>query len=396
MSKISQSVPANFANVHWFRDNNIRVSDASWGNPTADLDYKVEVDEKTGLEKVVSKAKPADRPLVYLMRDGWLQSQGVVSGVKADSKMQAAAIADREAILKELEAKEETAGMAVMLRELWFPNGKAVKPEWIANNCYRRSRGLMGVLLRRKRDNPANWDRDYTVYLEPKEFGPGEAGALAKLVDHILENTLKTAGRKELQPADYFFQAVEMRRILGDKMKESDLIRLNIKRGEAQRAFALVTLDARFPELNIQARCKGNPPETYVYESRKSYLSVAALRHADLVRLVGNKNPENKEDKEYTRNQTRDMTEDYFRKAMAGGKVAAITSRQVIDAAKNSPCILMQYLAAKLTANDGGFAALFTDNYKRINKSLSFLADEDAAYAKLVAENDDKPADKAA
>lgn len=383
---------ANFANVHWFTATNIRVGRKSWGNPMADIDYReVPIDEKDptlGI-KVVSNAKPADDALVYLLRDGWLQSQGVVGVVKADDKMAKAAVEDRYAIIKEYESAEDTASLAVMLRELWFPNGKPIKPEWIANNCYRRSRGIMGVLLRRKRENPANWDHEYIVPVEPKEFGNDTAGKLAKLVDHILENTMKTAGRSELQPVDYFFQAVEMRQLKGDNMRESDLVALHIKRGEAQRAFALVTLDARFPELNIQARCRKEikPGESYKYEKYSSYIDVASLRHNELVRLVGNKNPSDKLDKVYSRPQVLAMTEKYIENAMVGTKTAAITSRKVIEASSQSPCYLLQYLSKKLEVNDGKWAEVFTAHAKEINKALSFLAKHDEAYAKIAEEN---------
>jgi hypothetical protein len=397
MSKISNSVSVDFANVHWFKDTNIRVSDKSWGDPLADVDYRETTDDE-GNVKITSKAPGSDRALVYLMRDGWDQSQGIVSAWQADAKTAAAAIEDRKAILKRFEEEEGTASLAVALREVWFPEGKPAKVEWIANNCFRRSRGIMGVLLRRKRDNPANWDTHYVIPVEPKQFGTGEAGELAKLVNHILENTLKTAGRKELQAADYFYQAVAMRRIKGDKMKESDLIRLNIKRGEAQRAFALATLDARFPELHLQERCKGNPPKPYVYEKGKSWLDVASLRHADVVRLNNCRNPETTDDKPIPggRKGWLDTIEAYLEKAMTGGKVQPITSKQIGDAAKASPCLLLQYLAAKIENKDGNFAALFTEHADKINKAMAFLAKLDAAYAKLVEDNEEKPAEKAA
>lgn len=387
----------DYANIHWFRNNNIRHGDKSWGNPLADIDFRLEVvldtDGKTPIgEKIVTSASSSDKPLVRLLADGWEAREGVATVMKATAKQSQEAIADRKAIIAEMKKDEAMLPMAVTLEEVWFPNGKSAPVEWIANNCYRRSIGIRGVLTRRRTLVPDGWDRTFVVICESKEF----ASDRAKLVDHILENTRKAAGRKELQPVDYFFQAVELRKIDGASARESDLVRMDIKRGEAQRAFALAKMASELPELNLIDRCnpKSAPKKDgegkqspYLYVAHKSYIDVAKLRHADVVRLNNGYTAESsgEEGKLTGRNAKLKAIEAYIRTAMTGSKPKPVTIADATEAMANHPVYLLQTLALKLSrAEAGKFTESLTAHADKINKALAFLVKEDTTYAEVV------------
>lgn len=398
MSKISAPTGVDYSAVHWFQKVNLRKNDKSFGNPLSDVDYKIVAPEKPDEdEKVLGLTKDG---LVYPLRNGWEPTQGAITVERATKQQAAEAIEDRKRRIAELEKNESLLPLAATLREVWFPNNKPASVEWIGNNCYRRSVGIGGVLLRRRRDAEGkDWDKSYTVYVCPKEFAGGEKGQVDKLNDHLVENLMKDVGRNLMQPVDFFHAAMQYRALRGANARESDLVKLGLKRGEAQRAFALAAINADFPELHLAERSilkverdDEGKEKPYIYEAFKSRVDIAKLRHADCVALNnaqmpgGVKTPAGEPIKiKGGRKAILHAIESYIRDAMTGGKGAVLTSTNIVKTAAKSPVHLLQALAAKWAKNDGNFAEFIGKHAERINKALAFL-DADPDYAKVVAD----------
>jgi hypothetical protein len=395
------SKPADWRTVHWFNSQNSRKT--SFGNPLSDATFKVTVDN--GEEKVTGLTASGN---VFQLVKGWDASQGAVKCRKATKAQADAAVKDREALIKLWESSPDTMPIAVVAKAAWFPGGKPVTVVWIANEAYRRGRGILGVLLRRAMAADYKMDKVDLLYRLPiveVEF----ANELEQFASHVQENTLKDAGRVNYSEVDIFFNA---KRLLALKpaAKEADLVKLGFKRGQAVKCFALALLDKQFPALKIADRVlAGVAPhdkdKPFVY-SADCGLPMSKLKHDRLQKLKnGFAYNETSGDaaKKIKGGLQAKHVEQYFAAAIndAEEQRTVMGGEEIITALERSPIRLLAWLAAEIRGRNRECFALVEQQAERINKALSFVDLEASEAAEEAAEKEaskeaDKPAKQAA
>lgn len=214
-----------------------------------------------------SNGKPPKNPaqgVVSLLCRGWDIAQGVVECEKITTK------ADKQRCVKQRKQQIELweaaaaenpvyAVVASHAKALWFPNGKAVEPTHKANMCFRRGYALPAVVA------VMNYGEavvsDFQIAISEVEY----ADDLTRTLAHVREN-LKDAGRSKYSPVEYVLLAQKIVEAFGS---EADLVRQGVKRGTAQKAFAIAKLDAMFASVRLVERLTMDAPE--LPEGEKQY-----------------------------------------------------------------------------------------------------------------------------
>ena len=341
----------DYGRICWFHDENSRAE--SFGNPLADLDFNPSDDKNR------NKELPKGG-LVNLLRRGWDSSQGAVKveaiadaarvrGVDV-AELLARCESERKRQIAVWESNEATKVVALTARKVWFPDGVMVVPYAIGEESYRRSEAIMGVLAMRERDPQLANDLSFALSVCVVSF----ASMLERNVSHIQENTLKDAGRMEYGPLDYLRQAVMISQSYG---RESDLVRAGVKRGTAQKVFAIAELDKKFPQLKIVERCFSPAPADGVVSEYdpSGYIPLSKLDKEEARRLLNGFAYHDKG--QTTAIAVDDATIHDWLSTVVTGRVARPRgmSATEIGTLKNSPVKLLQIIATAIVGNDKQF-----------------------------------------
>jgi hypothetical protein len=366
-----------------------------WGKPMGDVDYAWE--EKNGSRqlKLPAGVSETDKPLVHQLDGGWLDNQGAVDVLEMTKERAAQALADRKRQVEELKAKEGTLALANVMEQIWAPGGKWITPKYEAIDAYRRSIGIRGVFLRRwKNATGKNWDRTYAILISVMTVPTGVEGQRELFRHHTGENYRKTAGQLALGPKDHFATAVRYLELFGDAANESGLMaETGMKRGEAQRAFALADFARKFPGLKIKERVLAKTPPNVgdgepAYVAKESFLPIASLQHKHLVNIKNDKMPETMGGGEIKGGRAaREATiEAYFKQATLSSAPPVANLRKVMSNLKDSPIHLFQMMYKRLNEKpDHAFNGLSDEKLTdRINKALAFLSKDVDDYAAIV------------
>lgn len=363
---VGQTTTLPYSSVHWFHADNTRIS---VGDPLADLETKIDPDGQPSKGE-----KHHAEGLVVPMLGGWDSGKNVkVLRVEDYQRLHSDKYPDVESVLSAVqkerqdqitawEMTERTKGLANIAKRVWFPNGKPAEIVAIGNEAYRRSIGVMGALYRRTLP-PLNDDSlTYDINIVVVNFG----SAADALVSHVLENTGKDIGRRNYQPLDYL--KIALLRWEADRahFQESDLTKMGISRGTAQKVYAVARLAVKHPELRIAERCFLPAPPT---GEMVEYRAPGTNGPDD----VGSYLPMDRFEKEVTRrvadgydvdDSTRSGGElpaaeqskvaEKLLTRVSGGKTLAIKaiSTTEIGAWKDSPCLVLRYIGKAIGAGN--------------------------------------------
>jgi hypothetical protein len=367
------SIPANYASIHWFLDTNIRKN--SYRDPLSDLNFSI---ENEGKDDEIVKGTTSDG-LVHPLWKGWDISQGACKVVAASAADAKRAIADRQEIIARYEKNPATQPYAIVLREIWFPKGKPSEVKYVANECFRRSRGVLGVIVKRAiLADYKDYDTEYKIPVVVVTF----ANAVEKLNSHVRENLGKDDGRSPLTEVDVFFYAKELINLNPGKAKEADLVKVGIKRGQAIKCFALATFDRKFPELNLANRilAGGKPKEkdeAFAY-SPSCPLPLSKVKHENLQKLKNGwryNDTSGDATKKVRGGVQAKHVEEYFKHVLLGMEELRTVPKadEIFTALVGSPVKLFQYLGTQLRAGNRDCLATIEANAKRINDAVKFL-----------------------
>lgn len=228
--------------LHSFEEKNSRTD--SWKNVFSDLDNQLEaakIDESTNEAK--ERGRTADG-LIGPLLQGWDTVQGSLEVTIPTPDEIKLAVAQRRALLDnwKVSVDETFKSIAAFVESFWFPGGKPADIRGIVNMGYRRMRAMPAVMY-------ARYVRGIGTpgeYLIPCTVA-AYATQLDSYMRHVYENLGKDVGRSQYSPTDYVKLAKD---IVTRGGTESDLRRIG-KVGETQRAFALVGIDQRFPQVHL-------------------------------------------------------------------------------------------------------------------------------------------------
>lgn len=380
-SKQRQSVflTINYPGILWVYEDNPRQDPKSFGDPLSDLNWGVEKDDATGEERVI---RTTGDGLVYPLRNGWDTKERTVEVIPYTDKLRfpvpggkidertVSGTEYRKLLIKGWKDKPATESLGNTAEAVF--DGQAI--EYVAKSCYRRSLGALGVFVRRRKENSPLGE--FLIHCHPSTVLNDDP--YEQLLQAGMENTGVDIGRKPMSEIDFFLMARRMIALRGERAKEADLFRIGVKRGAAQRAFALAKLDHLYPAVRIAERVLLPTPantETVLY-SPNGYLPLKAMRHQDLVRLKEGFKPNTKKNDAANRLRgglSEKHLENYFREIVEGTAMKGASITQVLDAMRPSPVKLFQYLAIELDAGNTNVFSDMIGHAPQINKALEFL-----------------------
>lgn len=266
---MSTLVKLAYSSIHWFYGHNTRKD--SFGNPLADVDAKPKDDGYI--------AEGAGGGLVQSLRNGWRDNQGNVTVEKIEdyakrmnrpaAEVIAEINAERLKLIESYESIEDKKRFAVVMRAIWLPGGKPVKVTHVANDCYRRSLAVIGVIHNRTNSAGA-MDYSFMVSCSETTFQSG----LSALMSHIEENQ-KDVGRSRYSSQDYI--------LIGQKLFQEHGNELQLRRicgdGNGQKIWAFIRLDVKFPALRLSERAMMDV-------KNPEFLSIASLNKDEIRRLA--------------------------------------------------------------------------------------------------------------
>jgi len=154
------------------------------------------------------------------------------------------------------------------------------KFKFVATTGNRRSSALYGanVLARMLDNEPRTWTLPCIV------------NETSHYIETLQENLLKDIGTVEFSENALCMNACILLE-LDDDLKESDLVKLGMKRGQAQRAYWWAILNQQYPSLNLKERfalpVPAIDPETKrIPYSPSGYIDVSSI-HKDAPRKLG-------------------------------------------------------------------------------------------------------------
>lgn len=372
------SIPVDYANIHWFLETNIRKH--TMKDPLSDINFSV---ENEGKEDEIVKGSTADGLVRPLWR-GWDISQGACKVVAATPAEAKRAVAERQAEIERLAKEPANVPYSIVLKDVWFPKGKPAEVKYIANECYRRSRGIRGVLTKRAiLADYKDYDTSYRVPVVVVTF----ANETEKLNSHMRENLGKDDGRSLLSEAEIFFFAKRLIELNPGKAKEADLVKAGVKRGQAIKCFALAAFDRKYPELGLANRILlGTKPkgkdEAFVY-SAECPLPLSKIKHENLQKLKNGwryNDTSGDVSKKVKGGIQAKHIEEYFKATLLNMEELRTVPKadEIFTAFVGSPVKLLQHLGDQLRKGNRDCLADLDNNAKRLNESLAWLSLGDA------------------
>lgn len=230
--------------LHAFEERNSRTD--SWKNVFSDLDNQlaaVTVDESGEAKE---RGRTADG-LVGPLLNGWDTVQGSLEVTIPTPDETKLAIAQRRATLDgwKVSIDDTFKHIASFVESFWFPGGKPAPISGIVNMGYRRMRAMPAVVYARYVRGIGTAGQ-YDVPCVVAQY----SNALESYMRHVLENLAKDLGRSQYSPTDY----VKLARDIVQRGGTESQLRAIGKVGETQRAFALVMIDQRFPQVHLVDR----------------------------------------------------------------------------------------------------------------------------------------------
>ncbi len=251
--KVGESGSVDYASIGWIHSENTRrhvkgasAKDNTFGNPLLDVDIPADVE--------LNGEQLAQSPLVRYMSRGWVASIGAVVEVEIASESdQKRIIAARRKRIDDWRAGNyPEAGLtgwsvgpqlAKTAETVWFPGGKPIVPDYLANMMYRRSDAIMGVIHRRSNEPGFKGDYSFPVVAEVHAY----ASDVDRFAAHVLENQGKDQGRAGYSFTDLLFSAAKLKEIPGSV--ESDLLKIGILPGTKQLIWRFFGLDRKYRNL---------------------------------------------------------------------------------------------------------------------------------------------------
>lgn len=348
--KLGQTATVDYAKIHWFHKLNSRVD--SFGDPLVDIDAKYErINGKVvAVERPKGKGAPTAEAwkgsLVQTLAGGWNNQQGNVTVEEITKADVAKAIAERKEQIAAWK-KQGLHQLAITAEGVWFPKGKAVEPEYVANDHYRRGYSVMAAIMRRLEEGLG---AEYpilctlTVFVDEKE----------RIIAHAQENDKET-GRSMYSWKDKLQTAYRLNRVGGS---EADLVRAlgAGSRGTAQQLMRLVFVNAKAPEVHLYERCLLPTPDAdkttgKIAYVKDGYVNGPSLGKEELKKLlkgeaIGKDAPTFQPDPA--------GVEAFVKHLMTGKKNAQPIDKAAIDTwAETSDCTIVKLVAAAVKVKDG-------------------------------------------
>lgn len=200
-----------------------------------------------------AEGKPTSKGLCIPLSAGWDSTQGTIPVEPLPEKEGLRAVKQRQ----EQVAKMPEAYRAAYLEQWTDSKGAWIRPRYKALAGFRRglafpvARNYTAGKLEQGTPKDAITVRIYDGLTD-----------LERLTLHTRENTFKTKGASRYSETDLLLVA---KRILQSGGKESDLVKAGVKRGMAQKLWAVVRLDSRFPNIHLVDRCMMPISEDWTY-----------------------------------------------------------------------------------------------------------------------------------
>lgn len=171
------------------------------------------------------------------------------------------AIKERQALLKEWESSEDTLAMANVMRDVWFPNGKAIEPLVFGNSGNGRGLSLPYILTDKvQREAAAGRTFEpsaYVVHCLIYEF-PSEA---ERVVRQSFEN--ESRSMKGVLDTSWPDRLAAAQTILQSKGGNESKLRDAFGVGNAQKAYRILQANNQFPSLHLLDRINMPRPDKF-------------------------------------------------------------------------------------------------------------------------------------
>lgn len=265
--------------LHGFADRNIRQD--SFGDPIGDLYEQVRPlgDTKDG-EGTKRAETDEDRKrigdsLVGELLGGWKQQrEHAINVTAATEEEQQKAVVERREILagwRGRGAADSTfLALVAFVEQYWFPKGEAALPRAIVHMGHRRTYAMPAVVFARAQRGIGTIG-DYSIPIAVQQ----PMATLAEIDQRLEDNLGSEQGRAEMTPLDY----LRIARMISDAGGAESMLRKYGKVGEAQTAFRYISLNNRFPDLNLYNRAmlprpavKEKGSKQYPYVRGESYI----------------------------------------------------------------------------------------------------------------------------
>lgn len=173
--------------------------------------------------------------------------------------------------------------LANICREMWADkNGKLLEPVFVGNSGFTRGLSLPEVVLAKAIKATSEGDStftaaSFTVQVVVKEFATEDA----RVIEQVFENESRNmVGVTNMGWPDLLKGGRAILAAAGNRANEAMLRRAFGKVGTAQKVFAILTADGRFPSLRLVERICMDKPENFdkgVDYSATGYIPVTAI-----------------------------------------------------------------------------------------------------------------------
>jgi len=255
--------------------------------------------------------------------------------------------------------------LADSVEKVWKEN----EPKYGGNMGYRRGYAMLGACHVRQWTSPGDYRFAIPVTVIAKQ------SELDRLSAHLFENTGKQAGCSILRPLDYLKAAIQ---VVAAGGQEATLVKANVKRGTAQKVFALASLNARFPTLKLADRLFADEPVMRKGQHKHAYkagcfipfgcLETAKLRHM----AKGVKGTPNTE--EVPRAETSKEVEEYVSKAMRGVQYSPrCMGKKAMEAKETHAVELVRIIVGAVLANKETVFETLAGHANVLNEALKTI-----------------------
>jgi hypothetical protein len=346
-----------FGEVGWLYGTNIRSN--SWLNPLSDLNL---TETSSSSDKALA-AK--EKGLCQAMLQGWQSNQGAVTAVPVASyaklhditvdQLHDLVSTERKILIDKWSKDERYKHLAITAEKLW--TGKV---KFIANNCNRRSWGVIGAVDIMSRQPDFSGKYEYEIPIAVREF----ATKIELIEEHLLENTLKDIGRSSLTVVDLALAASKMLALKPDYTEASLQRAFGSSRGNAQAAHRLATLDRMFPQLKIVQRIS-------LKENEEGYLPYGAFGKEEVARVIGGYAPDDKGklSPPATGKNHAELAAKFVESIATTGKVTKpkmMTAPDIGNVLVKSGCYLLQRVGKAILDNDAPYFAKFNAEVSKV------------------------------
>lgn len=365
---VGVDVDLDWSAIHWFNNRNSR---GTIGKPWSDFESATRSLDPDKGETDADRTGTSEGCVIPLLH-GWDVNHGVVKFTVPTKEEIAEAIGERKARLDFWRQDDDTKTLAAFVEPIWFPKGEPTPILAIGNMCYRRGATLPYVTLARKMRGI-----DPTGHYAVRCMLASYTDNRAKYKDHLAENLGKDFGRVKYKALDYVKIAATLAEFPG--ARESDLLDVGCKRGEAQRCWRFVQLARDHRDLNLIERVNMPAPDMIdgkIPYTPGGFLDIRKFDKEKLYLVINGKNPFDKE--KNMSNSSKNIEEKYLRVIMEGSRKSTAITKADLDFWSGCKLQIAAYImqAVKLDRKDMLEALLpLTD---KINTALKSVVDFEA------------------